>query len=46
MEDIHDDAVEDMTVLGVENFHSVEDDELDIVVGLLDDEVYETRGGC
>ena len=44
LQDIHDEAIEDVIVLGAQSFQAVEDDELDVVVGLLDDEVDEA--GC
>jgi hypothetical protein len=44
LENVHDEAIEDVIVLGAEGFQAVEDDELDVVVRLLDDEVDEA--GC
>ena len=44
LQNIHDEAIEDVIVLGTQSFQTVEDDELDVVVRLLDDEVDEA--GC
>jgi hypothetical protein len=44
LENVHDEAVENMPVLRSEGIQTVENDEFDIVVGFFDDEVYET--GC
>jgi hypothetical protein len=45
LENVHDEAVENMPVLRSEGIQTVENDEFDIIVGFLNDEVYETRCG-
>ena len=47
LEDVHDHAVEHMLVLGSQIVEAVEDNQLDIVVGLFDNEFGECRSsGC
>ena len=47
LEDVHDEGVDDMTVLGAEGVETVEDDELGMVVRLLLDKTDVARcGGC
>ena len=44
-QNVHDQAVKNMSMSCAEVVEAVEHDELDIVVGLLHDEVYEAGGG-
>ena len=47
MEDVHDEGVQDVAMLGAKGVETVEDDELGIVVGLLLDKTDVARcGGC